>query len=54
LKRYKSPGIDQIPVELIQARGNMVRSDIYRLINSICSKKELPEQQEESIIGLKL
>jgi hypothetical protein len=26
LKRYKSPGIDQIPAELIQAGGNTFRS----------------------------
>jgi hypothetical protein len=29
LKRYKSPGIDQIPAELIQAGGNTLRSEIH-------------------------
>jgi hypothetical protein len=43
LKRYKSPGIDQIPAELI-------RSEISKLINSIWIKEELPEQWKESII----
>jgi hypothetical protein len=44
LKRYKSPGIDQIPVELIQAGGNTLDSEIHKLINCIWNKEELPEQ----------
>jgi hypothetical protein len=35
LKRYKSPGIDQIPAELIQAGGDTLRSEIHKLINCI-------------------
>jgi hypothetical protein len=35
LKRYKSPGIDQIPAELIQAGGNTLCSEIHKLINCI-------------------
>jgi hypothetical protein len=35
LKRHKLPGIDQIPAELIQAGGNTLRSEIYKLINSV-------------------
>jgi hypothetical protein len=35
LKRYKSPGTDQIPAELIQAAGNTLRSEIHKLINCI-------------------
>jgi hypothetical protein len=50
LKRYKSPGIDQIPAEQIQARGNTLRSEIHKLINCIWNKEELPEQWKESII----
>jgi hypothetical protein len=34
-KRYKSPGIDQISAELIQAQGNKLRSEIHTLINYI-------------------
>jgi hypothetical protein len=30
-KKYKSPGIDQIPAELIQAVGNTLRSEIHKL-----------------------
>jgi hypothetical protein len=29
-KRYKSPGIDQIPTELIQARDETLGSDIHK------------------------
>jgi hypothetical protein len=43
LKRYKSPGIDQIPAELIQAGGNTLRSEIHKLIDCIWNKEELPE-----------
>jgi hypothetical protein len=50
LKRYKSPGIDQIPAELIQAAGNTLHSEIHKLINCMWSKEELPEQWKESII----
>jgi sorting nexin-29 len=50
LKRYKSPGIDQIPAELIQAGDNALRSEIHKLFNSICNKEELHEQWKESII----
>jgi hypothetical protein len=33
LKRYKSPGDDQIPAELIQAGLETLRSEIHKLIN---------------------
>jgi hypothetical protein len=35
LKRYKSPGSDGIPAELIQAGGEILRSKIHKLIKSI-------------------
>jgi hypothetical protein len=50
LKRHKSPGIDQIPAELIKAGGRAIHSEIHKLINSIWNKEELPEQWKESII----
>jgi hypothetical protein len=52
LKRYKSPGIDQIPAELIQAVGNILLSEIYEFItrNSIWNKEKFPRQWKESII----
>jgi hypothetical protein len=39
LKRHKSPGIDQIPAELIKAGGR-----------TIWNKEELPEEWKESVI----
>jgi hypothetical protein len=50
LKKYKSPGRNQIPAELIQAGGEMLLSAIHKLINSIWNKEELPDQWKESII----
>jgi hypothetical protein len=44
LKRYKSPGSDQIPAELIEAVGKILRSKIHNLINSILNKEKLPDQ----------
>ena len=35
LKRQKSPGIDQIPAELIKTGGKTIRPAIHKLINSI-------------------
>jgi len=35
LKRHKSPGTDQILAELITGGGRTIRSEIYKLINSI-------------------
>jgi hypothetical protein len=50
LKKYKSPGSDQIPAELIQAGGEMLLSAIHKLINSVWNKEELPDQWKDSII----
>jgi hypothetical protein len=50
LKKYKSPGSDQIPAELIQAGGKILLSEIHKLMNSVRNKKELPYQWKESII----
>jgi hypothetical protein len=50
LKKYKSPGSDQIPAELIQAGGVILLSTIHRLINLAWNKEELPDQWKESII----
>ena len=50
LQRHKSLGNDQIPAELIKARGRTVRSEIHKLNNSILNEEELPEEWKESII----
>jgi hypothetical protein len=49
LKRYKSPGSDQILAELIQA-GEILHSEIHRLDNSIWNKEKLPDQWKESTV----
>jgi hypothetical protein len=41
LRRYKSPGINHIPAELIQAEGNTLNSGIHKLINSVLKKKRI-------------
>jgi len=50
LKGHKSLGIDQIRTEVIKSGGKTLRSEINKLINSICNKEELPEEWKESII----
>jgi hypothetical protein len=50
LKKYNSPGSDQIPAELIQAGGKILLSGIHKLINFIWNSEELPDQWKESII----
>jgi hypothetical protein len=42
LKKYKSPGSDQILAELVKTEGKSLWSDIYK-------RKELPNQWKESI-----
>jgi hypothetical protein len=49
LIKYKSPGIDQIPAELIQARGEILLSEIHKLIKCIWNKEELLDQWKVSI-----
>ncbi|KAJ4449477.1 hypothetical protein ANN_00876 [Periplaneta americana] len=39
LKKYKSPGIDQIPAELIQEGGSALYSEIYKLVLAIWERK---------------
>jgi hypothetical protein len=43
-KKYKLPGNDQIPSELIQAGGEILLSAIHKLINSVWNKEELPDE----------
>jgi hypothetical protein len=50
LKKYKSPGSDQISAELTQPGGEILLSPIHKLINSVWNKKELPDQRKESTI----
>ncbi|KAJ4441755.1 hypothetical protein ANN_11613 [Periplaneta americana] len=50
LKKYNSPGIDQIPAELIQEGGSALYIEIYELVLAIWEKEIVPEQWKESII----
>jgi len=50
LKSHRSPGIDQIPAELIKAGGRTICLEICKLIPSIWKKEKLPEEWKESII----
>jgi hypothetical protein len=50
LKRYKSPGSDQIAAKLIEAGDETLWSEMHKFINSVSSKEELPDQWKESII----
>jgi len=44
LKSHKSAGIDQIPAEMIKARGKTIHCEIHKLIISIWNKEELSEE----------
>jgi hypothetical protein len=50
LKRYNSPGTDQILAELIKAEGETLGTEIHKLICSIWNKEELPQQWKDSVI----
>jgi hypothetical protein len=50
LESHKSPGIDQIPAELIKTGGRIIRYQIHKLINPIWNKEKLPKEWKESII----
>ena len=43
------PGADQIPAELIKARGRTIHCEIHKLINSSWNKEELCEEWKQSI-----
>jgi hypothetical protein len=44
LKKYKFPGSDEIPAELIQAEGEILLSAIDKLINLVWNKEGFPDQ----------
>jgi hypothetical protein len=44
LKRYKSPGINQISEELIEAGREMLSYEIHKRINSMWYKEDVPKQ----------
>jgi len=50
LKSHISPGIDQIPAEVIKAGGRTIYLEIHELIISLWKKEKLPEEWKELII----
>ena len=50
LKNFKSPGIDNIPAELIKAGGTALTKELHRLISAIWRKEELPKEWKTSVI----
>jgi hypothetical protein len=48
LKKYQSAISDQNLVDIIQAGGEILRSGIHELMNSVCNEDELPHQWNES------
>jgi len=50
LKRHKSPGIEQIPAELIKSEARTICTEIHKLLISIWNKEELPEKWNLSVI----
>jgi hypothetical protein len=50
LKKYKLPGSDKIPAELIHTGGETLLSAIHKLINSVWNKEELLDKWKESTI----
>jgi hypothetical protein len=39
IKRHKSPGMDEIPAELIKAQGRTIHSEIHKLINLLVIRR---------------
>jgi len=44
LKSHKSPGIDQIPAEMIKAGGRTIQSKIHKLNHSIWNEEKFPRE----------
>jgi hypothetical protein len=54
LKSKKLQGVDEIPAELIKARGRTIFCEIYKLIISIWNKVELPEEWKSRSLYLSI
>jgi hypothetical protein len=44
LKMHKSPGVDHIPAEVVEAGKQTLRLEVHKLIKLIRKKEELPHQ----------
>jgi hypothetical protein len=52
LKRCKSPGTDQIPVQLIRSGRETKHSEMHKVIMLIWNNEELPQQWKESVVSI--
>jgi hypothetical protein len=52
LDKYKLPGIDRIPAELIRVGKETLHSEIHKLIKLIWNKEELFHQWKVSVVYL--
>jgi hypothetical protein len=50
LKKYKTPGTDNIPSELLKAEGEILYIEIHILNCYIWNKAELPQKWKKSVI----
>jgi len=50
LRKHKSPGTEQIPMELIKAGSRTIHFHTHKLTNSVWNEEELPEAWKELII----
>jgi CRISPR/Cas system-associated protein Csx1 len=51
LIEYKSPSSSQILAELIQARGEILLSEINKLVQSVWNREELPEEWTKATVA---
>jgi hypothetical protein len=49
LKRYKLPGIDEVPLELVQSGSKALCSETHKVAESMWNKKELCQQWKKYI-----
>ena len=49
LKSHKSPGVDEIPAELIKAGGGTICLEIHKHITFIWKKEQLPSRGWKSL-----
>jgi hypothetical protein len=52
LRRYKSPGVDKIPAQLILAGGEELPSEFHKFRKLIWNKEELPSQWKVSVVPI--
>jgi hypothetical protein len=50
LRDFKSRGIDQIPVDLIQAEATTLCSRVHQHIHANLNEEELPQQWKKSVV----